>query len=88
MGGRAGSKKETLVRASNVNITTKDSKDVKIIEEITEEIVFDDLIAEKCGSNNEKDTNDFPDVHVTERELRSLSDNEMISNVIINVLSK
>ena len=75
---RAGSKKETLVRASNV----------KIIEEITEEIVFDDLIVEKCGSNNEKYTNDFPNVHVTERELKSLLDNEMVSNVIINVLSK
>ena len=50
--------------------------------------MFDDLIVEKCGSNNEKYTNDFPNVHVTERELKSLLDNEMVSNVIINVLSK
>ena len=75
-------KKETLVRASNINITAKDLKDVK---KITEEILFDDLIFEECGSGNEIYANDFPSVHITQSELKSLSDNEMISDVVINV---
>ena len=85
MGKRVGIKKETLVRASNINITDKDSKDVK---KITEEIVFDDLIVEKCGSSNEIHANDFTSVHITQSELKSLSDNEMISDVVINVAQK
>ena len=82
MAKRLGIKKEALVRALNINITAKDSKDVK---KITEEIVFDDLIVEKCGSSNEIYSNDFPSVHFTQSELKSLSDNEMISDVVINM---
>ena len=85
MGKRVGIKKETLVRASNIKITAKDSKDVK---NITEEIVFDDLIVEKCGSSNAIYANDFPSAHITQSELKSLSDNEMISDVVINVAQK
>ena len=82
---RVGIKKKTLVRTSNINITAKDSKDVK---KITEEIVFDDLIVEECGSGNEIYANDFPSVHITQSELKSLSDNEMISDVVIDVAQK
>ena len=85
MAKRVGIKKETLVRALNINITAKDSKHVK---KITEQIVFDDLIVEKCGSSNEIYANDFPSVHFTQSELKSLSDNEMISDVVINVAQK
>ena len=60
---RVGIKKETLVRASNINITAKNSKDVK---KITEEILFDDLIVEECVSGNEIYANDFPSVHITQ----------------------
>ena len=82
---RVGIKKETLVRASNINITAKNSKDVK---KITEDIVFDDLIVEECGSGNEIYANDFPSLHITQSELKSLSNNEMISDVVINVAQK
>ena len=82
---RVGIKKKTLVRTSNINITAKDSKDVK---KITEEIVFDDLIVEECGSGNEIYANDFPSVYITQSELKSLSDNEMISDVVIDVAQK
>ena len=85
MGKRVGIKKETLVRASYINITAKDPKNVK---KITEEIVFDNLIVEKCGSSNEIYANDFPSVHIIQSELKSLSDNEMISDVVINVAQK
>ena len=77
-----GIKKKTLVRASNINTTAKDPKDVK---KITKEIVFDDLTVEERGSSNEIYTNDFSNVHVTQNELRSLSDNEMIPDVAINM---
>ena len=82
---RVGIKKETLVRASNINITAKDSKDVK---KITEEIVFDDLIVDECRSVKEIYANDFPNVHITQSELKSLSDNEMVSDVVIDVAQK
>ena len=82
MGKRVRTKKETLVRASKINITAKDLKDVKTI---TEEIVLGDLIVKECGSSKEIYTNDFPDVHVAQSELKSLLDNEMTSDVIINV---
>ena len=82
---RVGTKKETLVRASNRSITAKDSKDIKTI---TEEIVFDDFIVKEFGSSIDIYTNDFPGVHATQSKLKSLSDNEMISNVIINVKIK
>ena len=32
--------------------------------------------------------NDFPSVYITQSELKSLSDNEMISDVVINVAQK
>ena len=83
MGKRVGINKETLVRASNINVTAKDLKDVK---KITEEIVFDDLIVEECGSGNEIYA--IPSVHITQSELKSLSDNEMIFDVVINVAQK
>ena len=79
---RVGTKKETLVRASNRSITAKDSKDIKTI---TEEIAFGDFIVKEFGSSIDIYTNDFPGVHATQSELKTLSDNEMISNVIINV---
>ena len=82
MGKRVRTKKETLVRASKINITAKDLKDVKTV---TEEIVLSDLIVKECGSSNEIYTNDFPGAHVRQNELKSLSDNEMTSDVIINV---
>ena len=45
--------------------------------------MFDALIVEECGSSIDIYTNDFLSVHV--KQSKSLSDNEMISDVIINV---
>ena len=67
---RFGTKKETLVRASKINITAKGSKDVKTT---TDKIVFDDLIVDQCGSSNEIYANNFLSVHVTQSDLKSLS---------------
>ena len=50
--------------------------------------MFDDLIVEECGSGNEIYANDFPSLHITQSELKSLLDNEMISDVVINVAEK
>ena len=46
------------------------------------------MIVEESGSGNEIYANDFPSVHITQSELKSLSDNEMISDVVINVAQK
>ena len=50
--------------------------------------MFDDLTVEECGSSNEIDANHFPSIHITQSELKSLSDNEMIYDVVINVAQK
>ena len=61
---------------------------MKDVKKITEEVTFDNLIVEDCGSIDEIDANNFPSIHIMHSELRSLSDNEMIPDVVINMAQK